>query len=247
MNPSHLQWRDPGFPRGGGANSPGGGGANIRFCQNFPKTAWNWKNLDPQGGGARPKFYYVDPPLTCLAVSHTNHYTRMSSVLVWGYNWILFMHGWFCPICLIHLIGQKSLHFEKTRMLVSDNAENNYWWTVFNKCFYPDSVSGLSVISITVPIQNCEKKKLVWCYEAWNWWPFSPYYFSHWFIFVTNNKYPVSRSHCWIVWRFCFDEQWIMRQMLCFQSPKEQDLLKLQKGWTLDVRSWIAVKWKNRT
>ena len=42
---------DPGFPRGGGANSPGGG-ANIRFCQIFPKTAWNWKNLDPQGGRA---------------------------------------------------------------------------------------------------------------------------------------------------------------------------------------------------
>ena len=39
------------------------GGANIRFCQIFPKTAWNWKNLDPRGGGARPKFYYVDPPL----------------------------------------------------------------------------------------------------------------------------------------------------------------------------------------
>ena len=28
------------------------GGANIRFCQIFPKTAWNWKNLDPQGGRA---------------------------------------------------------------------------------------------------------------------------------------------------------------------------------------------------
>ena len=28
---------DPGFPRGGGANFPGG--ANIRFCQKFPKTA----------------------------------------------------------------------------------------------------------------------------------------------------------------------------------------------------------------
>ena len=28
---------DPGFPRGGGANLPGG--ANIRFCQIFPKTA----------------------------------------------------------------------------------------------------------------------------------------------------------------------------------------------------------------
>ena len=24
-------------------------GANIRFCQIFPKTAWNWKNLDPWG------------------------------------------------------------------------------------------------------------------------------------------------------------------------------------------------------
>ena len=31
---------DPGFPRGGGANSPGGGGgANIQFCQISPKTA----------------------------------------------------------------------------------------------------------------------------------------------------------------------------------------------------------------
>ena len=29
---------DPGFSRGGGANSPGGG-ANIRFCKIFPKTA----------------------------------------------------------------------------------------------------------------------------------------------------------------------------------------------------------------
>ena len=28
---------DPGFPRGGGPNSPGG--AKIRFCQIFPKTA----------------------------------------------------------------------------------------------------------------------------------------------------------------------------------------------------------------
>ena len=29
---------DPGFPRGGGANSPGGG-ANIKICRIFPKTA----------------------------------------------------------------------------------------------------------------------------------------------------------------------------------------------------------------
>ena len=45
-----------------------------------------------------------------------NHYTKLFSVLVWGYNWILFMHGWFCPIRLIHLIPRKSLHFEKTRL-----------------------------------------------------------------------------------------------------------------------------------
>ena len=48
---AHWTVADPGFPRGWGANPPGG--ANIRFCQNFPKTAWNWKNLDG-GGGRRP-------------------------------------------------------------------------------------------------------------------------------------------------------------------------------------------------
>ena len=55
---------DPGFPRGGGANSPGGS-ANIRFCHIFPKTAWNWKNLGR--GGARPSCPPLDPPLltTC--------------------------------------------------------------------------------------------------------------------------------------------------------------------------------------
>ena len=33
-----------------------GGGANIRFCQNFPITVWNWKNLDPRGGGRVQNF-----------------------------------------------------------------------------------------------------------------------------------------------------------------------------------------------
>ena len=51
--------------------------------------------------------------IACLAVKHFNHYTRMFSVLVWGCNWMLFMHGWFCPVPLIHLIGLKSLHYEK--------------------------------------------------------------------------------------------------------------------------------------
>ena len=54
--------------------------------------------------------------ITYLAVSHFNHYTRMFSVLVWSCNWILLMHRWSCPIHLIHLIEQKSLHFEKPRL-----------------------------------------------------------------------------------------------------------------------------------
>ena len=44
---------DPGFPRGGGDNSPQGGG-NIQFCQIIPKTAWNRKNLDTRGRVPRP-------------------------------------------------------------------------------------------------------------------------------------------------------------------------------------------------
>ena len=32
-------------------------------------------------------------PVACLVVRHFNHYTRMFSVLVWGYNWIL-IHAW---------------------------------------------------------------------------------------------------------------------------------------------------------
>ena len=49
----------------------------------------------------------------CLVVKRFNHCTRMFSVLVWGCNWILFIHGWFCPIGLIHLIGRKSFSFWK--------------------------------------------------------------------------------------------------------------------------------------
>ena len=37
----------------------------------------------------------------------------MSSVPVWGCNWIIFMHEWFCLICLTDLIRRKSFHFKK--------------------------------------------------------------------------------------------------------------------------------------
>ena len=42
-----LQWWIQDFPEEG-APTPRGG-ANIRFCHIFPKTAWNWKNLGPGG------------------------------------------------------------------------------------------------------------------------------------------------------------------------------------------------------
>ena len=64
----HLKiWRmavgDPEFPQGGGADHPGDG-ANIRFCQNFPKI-FPKKEFEPggRGVGMRPKFHYVDPTL----------------------------------------------------------------------------------------------------------------------------------------------------------------------------------------
>ena len=38
------------------------GGTNIWFCQIFPKTAWNWKNLDPGVASLMPP---LDPPLLC--------------------------------------------------------------------------------------------------------------------------------------------------------------------------------------
>ena len=51
---------DPGFPQGGGANSPGGHQHTI--LPNFSKNCMKLKEFGPQGG-AHPKFYYVDPPL----------------------------------------------------------------------------------------------------------------------------------------------------------------------------------------
>ena len=53
---------DLGFPRGGGANSPGGHQHTI--LPKFLKNCMKLKEFGPPGGGGvRPKFYYVDPPL----------------------------------------------------------------------------------------------------------------------------------------------------------------------------------------
>ena len=60
----YLHWlhntvADPAFPRGGGANSPGGPNDFAKISQKLHEIERIWT---PRGG-ARPKFYYVDPPL----------------------------------------------------------------------------------------------------------------------------------------------------------------------------------------
>ena len=55
---------DPGFPRGGGANSPGGA-PSYNFAK-FSQKLHEIERIWPPRGGARPKFYYVDPPLHSL-------------------------------------------------------------------------------------------------------------------------------------------------------------------------------------
>ena len=64
--------------------------------------------------------------VTCLTVRHLNHYTKLVSVPVWGYNWILFMLKWFCPVRLIHIIGRKSFHFEKARSFSGGGGKSTY-------------------------------------------------------------------------------------------------------------------------
>ena len=57
---------DLGFPQGGGANSPGGAPTYdfAKFSQKLHEIERIWA---PRGG-ARPKFYYVDPPLNPLSI-----------------------------------------------------------------------------------------------------------------------------------------------------------------------------------
>ena len=49
---NHLLEGDPGFPRGGGANSPGGRQHTI--LPYFPENCMKLKEFGPRGGGARP-------------------------------------------------------------------------------------------------------------------------------------------------------------------------------------------------
>ena len=54
---------DPGFPRGGAPTIQGR--RQHTSLPNFPKNCMKLKEFGPPGG-ARPKFYYVDPPLPTI-------------------------------------------------------------------------------------------------------------------------------------------------------------------------------------
>ena len=49
-NLGYTQWRIQDFPKGGREPSKGGAWTH-NFAQFSKKTAWNWKNLDAEGGG----------------------------------------------------------------------------------------------------------------------------------------------------------------------------------------------------
>ena len=61
------------------------GGANIWFCQNYPKTAWNWTNLDRRGRAS-----------LVLPIDQPMHFTLQQCLIAY---WPLY-HGT-VPYCLL--------------------------------------------------------------------------------------------------------------------------------------------------
>ena len=76
---------DLGFPRGGGANSPGGAPTYdfAKFSQKLHEIERIW--TPGGGGGTRPKFYYVDPPLRFKHVRSFPNYSQYFR-LNWAWN-----------------------------------------------------------------------------------------------------------------------------------------------------------------
>ena len=61
---------DPGFPRGGGANCPGG--CQHTILPNFPKNCMKLKEFGPLGGGTCPSHPPLDPTTVQCCVKATN-------------------------------------------------------------------------------------------------------------------------------------------------------------------------------
>ena len=58
------------------------GGANLLIGQNLPQTAWKWRKLDREGG-ARPKSYYVDPPLLKTVMNQDKRLLHTCLFIIW--------------------------------------------------------------------------------------------------------------------------------------------------------------------
>ena len=78
---------DLGFPGEGAPTSQGGRQHTI--LPNFPKNCMKLKEFGPPGGGARPKFYYVDPPL----LTEMKDQTKQTGLSKQRYQ-RLFLIGW---------------------------------------------------------------------------------------------------------------------------------------------------------
>ena len=96
---------DPGFPRGGGANSPGGAPTYdfAKISQKLHEIERIWA---PGGGGARPKFYYVDPPLSGSCCWNINDQQNFAKTL----GFFLFCIG------LIELIELGEFNYNHSSM-----------------------------------------------------------------------------------------------------------------------------------
>ena len=69
-----LQWRIQDFDEEG-APTLREGGRQHTILPNFPKNCMKLKEFGPPGG-ARPKFYYVDPPLSYHAILQLTWWTH---------------------------------------------------------------------------------------------------------------------------------------------------------------------------
>ena len=66
------------------------GGRQHTILPNFPKNCMKLKEFGPPGGGARPKFYYVDPPLVITEYDLSSHSFTESENLFSYLTWHLF-------------------------------------------------------------------------------------------------------------------------------------------------------------
>ena len=112
---------DPGFPRGGGANSPRGVPTYdfAKFSQKLHEIERIWT---PQGG-ARPKFFYVDPPLNWIQLVKKFD----TSVKSWHFKAIYFSKFSSCRVFLTKPFHTPSPICDNT----VDRKKMAYIWAEF--------------------------------------------------------------------------------------------------------------------